>query len=106
MVTLLLIQKHTPADCWMSNEKALKAMIDVARKGDEFEAKHGVKMVGFWNVHSEHLVVNVFEAPSFEAWQAFCMEPETMNMYNFGTAEIKIAMTLEETMQSAMKQQK
>jgi uncharacterized protein with GYD domain len=66
-------------------------------KAPELLAKHGVKMVGGWNVHPEHLVVEVYEAPSFEAMQAFSMEPEMMSITNWQTMELKAAMTLEET---------
>ena len=45
-------------------------------KRTELEAKHGVKMVGSWGMPSEHLAFEVFEAPSYEAIQAYSMEPE------------------------------
>jgi hypothetical protein len=38
----------------------------MAKKGDEIAAKHGVKMVGFWMVDSEHLNVVVFEAQTMK----------------------------------------
>ena len=68
-------------------------------KQKELEAKHGVKTVGGWNVPSEHFTVQVFEAPTFEAMQAFSMEPEVMKVTSVDTMEIKVAMTLEETAQ-------
>jgi hypothetical protein len=59
-------------------------------------------MVGGWNVPSEHLTVQVFEAPTFEAMQAYSMEPEVMKLSNVDTAEIKVAYTLEEMGQIMM----
>jgi hypothetical protein len=58
-------------------------------------------MVG-WNVPSEHLIVQVFEAPTFEAFQAFSMEPEVMKISSVDTMDIKAAMTLEEAGQMMM----
>ncbi len=76
-----------------------------AKKGDEIAAKHGVKMVGFWMVDSEHLTVAVLEAPNYEVFQAWSMEPEVRNMSNCGTTEAKVAMTMEEYIQSMMQAQ-
>jgi hypothetical protein len=83
----------------MNNEKSLKVVSEIASKQDELAAKHGIKIVGGWQVHSEHLVIQVFEAPSFDAFQAYSMEPEMMNVMNLMTTEVKVAMTLEETWQ-------
>jgi hypothetical protein len=91
--------------CALYNEKSAKVYMEFMSKSEELAKKHGIKIVGGWNVHSEHLVVDVFEAPSLEAFQAFSMEPEIMNMNNWYTTEVKVAMTLEETMQCAMQAQ-
>jgi hypothetical protein len=99
MLTFLTFWKHAATDCPIHNEKWRGPMAELDSKQDEIAAKHGVKIVGWWNVHSEHLVVEVFEAPSFEAFQAYLMEPEELNMLNFNTMEIKTAMTYEETME-------
>ena len=97
MVTFLMIARHTAADCPAHNEKSRKSMGEYMSKAPELLAKHGVKMVGGWNVHPEHLIVEVYEAPSFEAMQAVSMEPESMSMMNWQTIELKAAMTHEET---------
>jgi len=97
MVTCLLVWRHTAADCPAHNEKSRKSMAEFMSKAAELDAKHGVKVVGSWVVHSEHLMVQVCEAPSFEAMQAFSMEPESMSLMNWSTMELKAAMTLEET---------
>jgi hypothetical protein len=81
----------------MHNEKSAKISADWMSKHEELEAKHGVKMVGGWTVHPEHLVIQVFEAPSYEAMNAYGMEPEVAAMATWQTMESKIAMTLEET---------
>ena len=97
MVTFLEISRHTAADCPARNEASMKSVAEYMSKAPELQAKHGVKMVGGWNVHSEHLLVAVYEAPSYEALDAFRMEPEVMAMSYIVTEEIKIAMTLDET---------
>ena len=101
MVTFLAISRHTPANCALYNEKSAKIYAEFMSKQKELETKHGVKMVG-WNVPSEHLIVQVFEAPTFEAFQAFSMEPEVMKMSSVDTMEIKAAITLEEAGQMMM----
>jgi hypothetical protein len=42
------------------------------------------------------------EAPTFEAFQAFSMEPEVMKISSVDTMDIKAAMTLEEAGQMMM----
>jgi hypothetical protein len=107
MLTFLMFLRHTPDMCALWNEQSAKIYAECGNKLAEFEAKHGVKMVGFWNVPSEHLTVQVFEAPTFEAFQALSMEPEIVNMSNVDTIEIKQAITFEEAMQMMqMMQQK
>jgi hypothetical protein len=105
MVILLEIARHAAADCPLNNERVREATIEGMSKSEELAKKHGIKIVGGWNVHSEHLVVDVFEAPSFEAYEAFLMEPEIMNMNNWYTTEVKVAMTLEDTMKMVMQGQ-
>jgi hypothetical protein len=102
MVTFLSVARHTPEMCALYNEKSAKVYMEFMNKQQELEAKHGVKMVGGWNVPSEHLTVQVFEAPTFEAMQAYSMEPEVMKLSNVDTAEIKVAYTLEEMGQIMM----
>jgi hypothetical protein len=97
MVTFLLISRHSPADCPAHNEKSRKSMAEYMSKVPELLAKHEVKMVGSWVVHTEHLVVEVYEAPSYEAMDACSMEPEVMALSTWTTTEHKVAMTLEET---------
>jgi hypothetical protein len=105
MVTVLVISRHTPDMCALFNKAAAKTYLDGWSKLKEFEAKHGVKMVGGWNVPSEHLTIQVFEAPTFEAIQAFSMEPEVMKLTSVDTQEVKVAMTLDEAAQMLMQMQ-
>jgi hypothetical protein len=99
MPTFLVIEKHTAADCPVNNEKTRKITIESASKLDELAKKHGVKSVGSWTIHLEHLRVYVCEAPSFEAFQEFLREPAISSWTNYATSEVKAALTLEETMQ-------
>lgn len=99
MPTFLLIERHPAADCPVNNERTRKIAIEAASKLEELAKKYGVKFVGQWTVHSEHLSVIVWEAPSFEAFYKLGMEPAIANWSNLTTIEIKVATTLEETMQ-------
>jgi hypothetical protein len=85
--------------CAFYNEKSAKVYAEFMSKQKELEAKHGVKTVGGWNVPTEHLSVLAFEAPNFEAMQAFSMEPAVIGLTSVDTIEIKQAMTLEEAAQ-------
>lgn len=98
MVTFLMISRHAPADCPMNNEKVKKTYFALAEKIGELTKKHGVKDVGSWVAMPEHLIVWVFEAPTSEAFQKFLMEPDMMKWIANNTTEIKMAMTLHETM--------
>lgn len=77
----------------------MKAMtLELPGKLGGLEKKHGVKRVGAWTVVPEHLLVWVYEAPSSEALQKFSMEPELIKWMAFNPSEIKLAMSLEESM--------
>lgn len=102
MVISLLISRHAAADCPANNERWRKVTLDAMSKSEELAAKHGVTILGAWVVHSEHLVVQVFEAASFEALQAFSAEPVIMNALNYQTTEMKLAVTMQESMQHMM----
>ncbi len=62
------------------------------------EKKHRVKRIGAWTVVPEHLLIWVYEAPSSDALQEFSMEPEIVKWMVWNTSEIKLAMSLEESM--------
>lgn len=94
--TFLQISKHTPDVCPMYNDKYKKATLDLIDKIEPLASKHGMKFVGSWNVHPEHLVYNVYEAPTMEAFQQFSMEPEMVTWNAFNTSEIKMAMGYKE----------
>ena len=96
MPMFLLFSKHSPENCPMFNEKSRKAYTEYLSKRDELLKKHGIKMLGWWNVHMEHLIVAALEMPSSDAFQKFSMEPEFMALTAFSTYELKMASTMEE----------
>ena len=98
-MTVLVIERHTSADCPANNTEHRKATLEAAVKLDELAKRHEVNMIGAWNVHAEHLGVQVFEAPSLEAFQAFSMEPEIVKVNNYKTNEVKLATTFKETVE-------
>jgi len=75
-----------------------KLTLELHGKLGGLEKKHGVKRVGVWTVIPEHLFVWVYEAPSSEALQGFSMEPEMVKWMAWTTSQIKLAMSLEESM--------
>jgi len=98
MPTFLVVSRHSPENCPMVNEKLKKMTVALVGKLDKLAKKHKVKVVGMWNVASEHLSVRVFEAPSLEAFLKFRMEPELRKFNAHSTNEVKVAMSLKESM--------
>ena len=98
MPTFLIISRHSPENCPLNNEKMKAMTLALPDKLGGLEKKHGVKRVGAWTVVPEHLLVWVYEAPSSEALQKFSMEPELLEWMAFNTSEIKLAMSVEESM--------
>jgi hypothetical protein len=94
MATFIMISRHTPDKCAMYNPAAKKALTEwYANKS---WIKHGVKLLGAWNVGTEHQNYIVFEAPSLDALMKAGKEPDFMAMGASETAEVKIAMDLGE----------
>jgi hypothetical protein len=98
MTIILEIARHTAESCPGANEKARKVVLEVFGNMEVLLKKHGVKVIGGWNVHPEHLTIMVYEAPSFEAFQKFRMEPEIDRLSYYQTSEYKIAMSAEEVL--------
>jgi hypothetical protein len=98
MPTFLIISRHSAENCPLNNEKMKAMTLELPAKLGGLEKKHGVKRVGAWTVFPEHLLIWVYEAKSSEALQKFSMEPELLKWMAFNTSEIKLAMSLEESM--------
>jgi len=96
MPTFLAISRHSPESCPMFDDKRRKGLLELTEKLEGVAKKHGVKVVGLWNVFSEHLTVAVYEAPSLEAFQKLQMDPELAVWYAFNTQETKIALGMED----------
>ncbi|MCP8309372.1 MAG: hypothetical protein H3Z53_06000 [archaeon] len=90
------IGRHSPESCPMFNEKFRKVTLDTIDKIEGLAKKHGVKVIGVWNVPSEHLTYFVCDAPSQEAFLKFGMEPEAIAWNAFNTTEWKLAFGPEE----------
>jgi len=99
MVTFLSVIKHAAADCLAHNEKIRKVTLEAASQMDELAKKHGIKVVGGWNVHPKHFQIIVFEAPNFEAMQAFDTEPPISKMLDFYTHDLYVAEPFADMMQ-------
>jgi len=99
MPTFLLIHRHSPENCPMFNEKAKKMTLQLVSKMEELLKKHGIKTVGVWQVPMEHLMFEVYEAPSLEAFQKLGREPEIQAWYAYNTVEMKSVISIEEATQ-------
>ncbi len=71
--------------------------LQLPEKLGDLEKKHGIKRIGAWTVIPEHLTVWVYEAPSLESLQKFSMEEDMVKWMAWNTSEIKLAMSLEES---------
>jgi uncharacterized protein with GYD domain len=98
MSTIVRISRHSSENCPMINEKMKKITREAVDKLPTLTKKHGIKRVGSWSVFSEHLIIQVFETPSVEAFLNFQMELEIIKWTANTTTETKIAMTQEESM--------
>ena len=98
MSTFLIISRHSAENYSLNNEKMKTMTLELPAKLGGLEKKHGVKRVGAWTVVPEHLLIWVYEAQSSEVLQKFSMEPELLKWMAFNTSEIKLAMSLEESM--------
>ncbi len=94
----LQISKHSPESCPLHNETVKKATVSLMAKMDQLLNKHGIKMIGGWNAPDDHSAVAVFDVPTLEAMLNFSMEPEVMTWSSYHTTELKMIMTLEESM--------
>jgi len=99
MAIFLVISKHSPENCPMFNAKSMKVFMDAMGKSEALMKKHKVKLLGSAEVVNEHSSYEIYEAPSFEDFDALGMEPEIMAMGQFVTMEIKPAMSFEEVEQ-------
>lgn len=97
MATFLIVSRHSPENCPINNEKIKSITLELPEKLGALEEKYGIKRVGVWTVIPEHLTIWVYEAPSSEILQKFSMEPEMEKWMAWNTNEIKLAMSLEES---------
>jgi hypothetical protein len=97
MPTFLMISRHSPENCPLNNEKMKKMTLELPEKLCALEKKHGIRRIGVWTVIPEHLTVWVYEAPSSDSLQKFSMEPAIVKWMAWNTSEIKLAMSLEES---------
>ena len=96
MPAILTIARHTAESCPLRTEKGRKLALDVATNIEGLAKKHGVKWLGTWTDPNEHLVVNIFESPSLEAWQKFVMDPELAAWNALNTTETKIGYSIQD----------
>lgn len=82
----------------MFNEKARKVNAEYMSKLDGLLKKYGVKMLGAWGVPTEHLNITVFETPSLDIFLKLWMEPEVLALGAYETYEVKVALSMEESM--------
>ena len=99
MPIFVVITKHSPESCPIFNARARKVFMEVMEKSDALMKKHKVKLLGSADVPNEHTSYEIYEAPSFEAFKEFGMEPAIIALGEFLTMEVKPAMSPEESTQ-------
>jgi len=99
MPIFLVIAKHSPENCPLFNAKARKVFMELNEKADALMKKHKVKLLASAEVPNEHSSYEIYEAPSFEDFDALGTEPAIIAMGEFSTMEIKPAMSPEEVTQ-------
>jgi hypothetical protein len=80
---VMQVAKHSPEVCPAYNDKYRAVTLKWFESAEANCAKFGVKMIGFWTDHPNHLVFMLFDAPSMEAMIGLSMTPETMAMMAF-----------------------
>ena len=105
MPTFLLINQHSPENCWMFNKEARKVHLDLVEKLEAFLKKYEIKMLGCWFALSEHTMYDVYDAPSLEAFEKMAQEPEIVKWFAYNTVEIKLAYPSEEVVKMLKQQQ-
>ncbi len=93
---VISFERHTAESCPMGNERSLKAQMAYVAKLPEFGKKYGVKMIGGWVIHPQHLGIYVFDMPSMDIIQLFEREPEVMAWRCFTTVDYQMALSVED----------
>jgi len=75
-MNFMMISKHTAETCPAFNSKYQKLYLNYFEKAEALSKKYGVKQVSMWTDHPMHTAYITFEAPSFDSFMAFSMEPE------------------------------
>ena len=107
MPTFMLMSRHTAADCPLNNPEHLKVAAEGWPQMETLAKKHGVKIIGTWTAHLGYLVVQVVEAPNFEAYMAMWMEPQLQTMLHASMNEITPMLThpeIEQLLKQSMQQ--
>jgi hypothetical protein len=93
---VMQISAHTPESCPVFNEHTKEVAVVGLQKMEALLAKHGVKLTGMWNDHGAHVVYNIYETPSMDAFMEASMEPEMMDWLSFNTVETKVVFGMQE----------
>ena len=101
----LHVIKHTAAECLTHNETVRKVTFEAFSQIEELTKKHGIKIVGSWQVHAKHFNVTVYDAPNFEALLAYSLEPAIAKMMGFYTSDLWVAEAMPDVMQRLMQAQ-
>jgi len=100
MVTVFVFERHTAADCPARNEISGKIFGELGMKGQELCKKHGIKFVGAWILHPEHLIIYQYDAPSMDAYIQLEREPLMVKWRLFTDAKFKMGITMEDAMKT------
>jgi len=87
---IMQISKHNAEVCPTYHEHNRKSTVALLQKFDALLAKYGIKLAGMWNDHPGHMVWNIYETPSLEAFMGLSMEPEMQAWLSYNTVEVKV----------------
>src|SRR5512136_914630 len=93
----MMISKHAPEACPVFNSQTRAVFLNYFEKAESLAHKYGIKQVGMWVDHPGHTGYMVFEAPSFEAFMGFSMEPEVEATLGASSSRMFPVFTAQET---------
>lgn len=96
MPTFLLISRHNPESCWISNKKSRRIYIDLFNSLYALLEKYHITLIGAWFDIPGHTLYEVYDAPSLETFQKMGMEPTIAQWSAFNTMEIIMVSPLKE----------
>jgi len=98
MSTFLVISRHSPESCWISNAKTRQIHLNLVKGLESLLKKHKITMLGCWFDLPGHTLYEFYDSPTLEAFQKMAMEPEILQWGTFNTMEIRMVNSMDDVM--------